>query len=138
MSFLDQADWPGPPPSQAGEAGLAEGRMVTSSVGGSNKGTGNIREEMTTKAVREVNRRLSDGEGGDKSKMTQGFYADQESKKDCKGHTSGSGQGKREEPASILMEMFVEKWNLQVWVRERAQNLYYELNCEPQIFMVKP
>ena len=36
------------------------------------------------------------------------------------------------------MEMFVEKWNLQVWVRERAQNLYYELNCEPQIFMVKP
>ena len=66
MSFLDQADWPGPPPSQAGEAGLAEGRMVTSSVGGLNKGTGNIREEMTTKAVREVNRRLSDGEGGDK------------------------------------------------------------------------
>ena len=70
--------------------------------------------------------------------MTQGFYADQESKKDRKGHTSGSGQGECEESASTLMEMFVEKWNLQVWVRERAQNLYYELNCEPQIFMVKP
>jgi len=138
VSFLDQADRPGPPLSQAGEVGLAEGRMVTGSVGGSNKGTGNIREEMTTKAVREINRRLGDGEGGDKPKMTQGFYADQESKKDRKGHTSGSGQGECEEPASTLMEMFVEKWNLQVWVRERAQNLYYELNCEPQIFMVKP
>lgn len=86
--------------------------MVTSSVGGSNKGMGNIREETTTKAIRQINRRLSDGEGGDTSKVTHGFYADQDSKKDCKWHTGGSGQGQREEPASILMEMCTEKWAL--------------------------
>ena len=59
-----------------------------------------------------------------------------------RGWSGGSGDvighGECEESACTLMEMFVEKWNLQVWVRERAQNLYYELNCEPQIFMVKP
>lgn len=107
---------------------------MTSSVSGSNKGAGAIREEMTTKGVRQINRRLSDREGGDKSKMTQGFYADQESKKHCKWHTGGSGQGQCEEPASILMEMCVEKWNLQVWVCERAQNLYYGQNWEPPDF----
>lgn len=86
--------------------------MVTSSVGGLNKGMGNIREETNTKAVRQINRRLSDGEGGDTSKVTHGFYADQDSKKDCKWHTGRSGQGQCEEPASILMEMCAEKWAL--------------------------
>lgn len=118
------------------EAGLAEGRTVTRCQW-LKQGCGrHQRREMTTKASGKSTDGSVTGRWG-QVQDDQGFYADQESKH-CKWHTGGSGQGQCEEPASILMEMCVEKWNLQVYRFVRGlKTCIMGRTGNPQIFMVK-